>query len=262
MERSARIFPCSAAVSGADLVWVEPTTAYSDSVPAGTVISATPAGGTSVTVGARIQTVVSLGVEQKTVPDVVGKTEHDAQTAIIDAGLTVGQTSKDYSSSVATGMVISTDPAAGQSLDKGSTVNITISKGRASAKVPDVVGKTEEEARKALKDAGLEMSTPTRANDKSVEEGHVISQSPKKGASGVYKGDSVAIVISQGPKMVTVPDVTGKSESEAKKALKDAGFEVEVDKAWTGLVFGEADYTKPAKGEQAAEGSKVVVHIK
>ena len=252
----------SAAVSGADLVWVEPTTAYSDSVPAGTVISATPAGGTSVTVGARIQTVVSLGVEQKTVPNVVGKTEHDAQTAIIDAGLTVGQTSKDYSSSVATGMVISTDPAAGQSLDKGSTVNITISKGRASAKVPDVVGKTEEEARKALKDAGLEMSTPTRANDKSVEEGHVISQSPKKGASGVYKGDSVAIVISQGPKMVTVPDVTGKSESEAKKALKDAGFEVEVDKAWTGLVFGEADYTKPAKGEQAAEGSKVVVHIK
>ncbi|BAW92960.1 PASTA domain protein [Actinomyces sp. Chiba101] len=251
----------SAAVSGAELVWAEPTTVYSDSVPAGTVISATPAGGTSVTVGARIQSVVSLGIEQKTVPDVVGKTEHDAQTAIIDAGLTVGQTSREHSSSVATGMVISTDPAAGQSLDKGAVVNITISKGRASATVPDVVGKTEEEARKALESAGLEMSA-TRANDKSVKEGRVISQSPKKGASGVYKGDAVALVISQGPKMIAVPDVTGKSESEAKKALKDAGFEVEVDKAWTGHVFGEVDYTRPAKGEQAAEGSKVVVRIK
>lgn len=251
----------SAAVSGAELVWAEPTTVYSDSVPAGTVISATPAGGTSVTVGARIQSVVSLGIEQKTVPDVVGKTEHDAQTAIIDAGLTVGQTSREHSSSVATGMVISTDPAAGQSLDKGAVVNITISKGRASATVPDVVGKTEEEARKALESAGLEMSA-TRANDKSVKEGRVISQSPKKGASGVYKGDAVVLVISQGPKMIAVPDVTGKSESEAKKALKDAGFEVEVDKAWTGHVFGEVDYTRPAKGEQAAEGSKVVVRIK
>ncbi|ARD41794.1 Stk1 family PASTA domain-containing Ser/Thr kinase [Actinomyces gaoshouyii] len=252
----------SAAVSGAGLIWVEPTTVHSDSVPVGTIISAMPAGGTSVTVGARIQTVVSLGIEQKTVPDVVGKTEHDAQTAIIDAGLTVGQTSKEYSASVATGMVISTDPAAGQSLDKGSTVSITVSRGRASATVPDVVGRTEREARKAIEAAGLEMSIPTRANDKSVKEGRVISQSPKKGASGVYKGDTVALVISQGPKMVTVPDVTEKSESEAKKALKDAGFEVQVDKAWTGHVFGEVDYTKPAKGEQAAEGSTVVVRIK
>ncbi|WP_159716705.1 Stk1 family PASTA domain-containing Ser/Thr kinase [Actinomyces marmotae] len=252
----------SAAVSGAGLVWAEPTKVYSDSVPAGTIISATPAGGTSVTVGARIQTVVSLGVERKTVPDVVGRTEHDAQTAIIDAGLTVGQTSKEHSSSVAPGMVISTDPGAGQSLDKGSTVNITVSKGRPSATVPDVVGKTEEEARKAIKAAGLEMGIPTRANDKSVKEGRVISQSPRKGASGVHKGDTVALVISQGPKMVTVPDVTGKSESEARKTLKDAGFETQVDKAWTGHVFGEVDYTKPAKGEQAAEGSTVIVRIK
>ncbi|WP_366179775.1 PASTA domain-containing protein [Actinomyces timonensis] len=252
----------SAAVSGAGLVWVEPTTVHSDSVPAGTIISAMPAGGTSVTVGARIQTVVSLGIERKTVPDVVGRTEHDAQTAIIDAGLAVGQTSKEYSSSVATGMVISTDPAAGQTLDKGSTVSITVSKGRASATVPDVVGRTEEEARRAIEAAGLVISTPTRANDKSVKKGHVISQSPKKGASGVYKGDTVALVISQGPKMVTVPDVTGKSESEARKALKEAGFEVQVDKAWTGHVFGEVDHTKPAKGEQAAEGSTVVVRIK
>ena len=81
-------------------MWGTPTRAYSDTVVSGSVISCKPPTGTAIPVGQAVTAVISRGVEQKTVPDVVGRTEQEARTAITDAGLTVGAVTNDYSPTV------------------------------------------------------------------------------------------------------------------------------------------------------------------
>ena len=92
-----------------------------------------------------------------------------------------------------------------------------------------------------------------------VAEGLVISSSPKAGASG-YVGDSVDLVVSLGPEMVTIPDVTGKSEAEAVSALEAVGLVVSVSDVWGGL-FDTARSTEPAAGTSVRKGSTVTLYV-
>ena len=242
------------------LDWGTPARAYSDTVPAGHVISCQPKVGQKVGLGHAVTTVISRGVETKTVPDVVGKTKDQASAAIKGAGLTLGTVTEEYSASVASGKVISSDPKAGKVIQHTEKVSIVVSKGKEPVTIPDVTGMSEDEAKKTLEDVGLKKGKVSQEYSDSMDKGKVISSSPIAGASGYSKGDSVDLTISKGPEKVTVPDVTGKSEDEAKKTLEDAGLKVEVNKRLGGP-FGTVRSTDPAPGSSVKPDSKVTINI-
>jgi len=129
------------AITSAGLVVGKVTEEYSDTVPAGKVISQSPFAGTEVDKGSVVDLVISKGkkTEGETpapasnkvqVPDVVGKTRADAENAITQAGLKVGNVTEDYSDTVPAGKVISQSPSAGTEVEKGSAVDLVISKGK------------------------------------------------------------------------------------------------------------------------------------
>ena len=242
------------------LDWGTPERVYSDTVPAGNIVSCQPKAGQKVGLGQTVAAAVSRGVETKTVPDVVGKTKDQATAAIKAAGLTPGDVTEEYSASVDSGKIISSAPKAGKVIKHSEKVSLVVSKGKEPTTIPDVTGLSEDEAKKALEDAGLKKGKVSKSYSDSVAKGNVISSSPIAGASGYYKGDSVDLTISKGPEKVTVPDVTGKSQDEAKKALEDAGLKVKVNKRLGGL-FGTVRSTDPEPGSSVKPDSKVTINI-
>ena len=169
-------------------------------VPAGDVISQDPAAGESRPEGTAVALLVSLGPVMVTVPDVVGETQTDAESAVTGVGLTVGTVTQEYSDTVPEGEVISQDPTAGTSVPEGSSVALVVSKGEAPVyvDVPDVVDKTQTDAESDITAAGLVVGTVTEEYSDAAPEGQVISQNPVAGTS-VLEGSAVDLVVSKGP---------------------------------------------------------------
>jgi beta-lactam-binding protein with PASTA domain len=182
-------------------------TDYSSNFAAGLVMAQTPAAGTSATLGDTVTVTVSLGLEQVTVPNVVGSTTAAATVAIEAVGLTAVQCSA-YSSTVAAGIVISQDPAAGASTDDGGTVNITVSLGVEPVTVPDVIGDTQATATSTLVAAGLTATVGT-AYSGTVTTGNVINQIPSAGSTA-FTGDAVIIIVSLGVQPFSIVDIEGE----------------------------------------------------
>lgn len=127
-------------------------------------------------------------------------------------------------------------------------------------KMPDVVGYDEEEAVKQLEDLNIRYIIERDYSDK-FEEGKVASQSIESGTE-IKDGDKATLVISKGQKKGSVPDVTGKTLSEAKSILEAAGFEVEEDDEYSeeveeNLIISQS----PEGGSEASEGSAVKITV-
>ncbi|GJL57658.1 MAG: hypothetical protein NPIRA03_05150 [Nitrospirales bacterium] len=180
------------ALSSAGLKLGTVTSANSQTVPIGRVISQTPDPGTKVAADSAVNLVVSLGAS---VPNVEGLTQPAAQTAITNAGLTVGTVTTATSSTKEIGTIIRQTPPAGDNVAPGSAVALVVSLG---TQVPGVVGLTQINAQKALTTAGLTVGIVTTTISSTVPIGDVIGQNPKAGVN-VDPGSSVALVISSGP---------------------------------------------------------------
>ncbi len=188
------------------------TTAYSDTIAAGLVISQNPIGGTVVDVGSAVNMVVSLG--QPVVPDVIGQTQVAAMAAITSVdSLTVSATMQ-YSNTVAAGLVISQNPVGGTAVNIGSNVAIVVSLGQPV--VPDVVGQTQAAATAAITSVDSLTVSATTQYSNTIVAGLVISQSPV-GGTVVPVGSNVEIVVSLGQPVV--PDVVGQTQAAAAAAI-------------------------------------------
>lgn len=175
--------------------------AYSDSVAEGDVIGTTPAANAKATKDTEIVMKVSKGSEKKTVPNVVGQQDGDAQNAITAAGLTVGTVTYEYYDDVPKGQVVSQTVAGGKKVAPGTSVGLTISSGPKPPEkisVPPVTNTTLDNARQLLSSAGLKAGNITYQHSDTVESGNVISCNPGVGSS-VDEGSSVSLVVSQGP---------------------------------------------------------------
>ena len=175
--------------------------AYSDSVAEGDVIGTTPAANAKATKDTEIVMKVSKGSEKKTVPNVVGEQDGDAQNAITAAGLTVGTVTYEYYDDVPKGQVVSQTVAGGKKVAPGTSVGLTISSGPKPPEkisVPPVTNTTLDNARQLLSSAGLKAGNITYQHSDTVESGNVISCNPGVGSS-VDEGSSVSLVVSQGP---------------------------------------------------------------
>ena len=162
-------------------------------------------------------------------PNVVGLSKEEAQAEIEAAKLVFEVEKEEYNKDVPEGYVISQDPTYMERFNKvkqGSTVKVVISKGQEKTTVPKVVGMEKDEAIKALEDAKLEVQV-VEETSKKVQEGYVISQETDPDTEA-YAGDTVIIHVSTGVEKVTVPDVIGKTQSEAKTTLEAQGFVVSV----------------------------------
>ena len=231
---------------------------FSDDVDTGSVTRSDPEGGSSVHKRAEVQLYVSKGVDMKTVPEVTGKSQDEAQRSLTDAGLAVGAVTDAYSEDVPQGQVISQSVAAGTSLAHDSAVDIVLSKGREPLTVPTLSGLSASAAKSAIEDLGL-VAAPTEAYSDTVAEGQVISQQTREGST-LHRGDSVAYTVSKGPEKVAIPDVVGLQREEARSRLESAGFTVR-EEAILGGFFGTVRSSDPAAGTMTKKGSTVTITI-
>ena len=231
---------------------------FSDDVETGSVTRSDPEGGSSVHKRAEVQLYVSKGVDMKTVPEVTGKSQDEAQRSLTDAGLAVGAVTDAYSEDVPQGQIISQSVAAGTSLAHDSAVDIVLSKGREPLTVPTLSGLSASAAKSAIEDLGL-VAAPTDAYSDTVAEGQVISQQTREGST-LHRGDSVAYTVSKGPEKVAIPDVVGLQREEARSLLEGAGFTVK-EEAILGGFFGTVRSSDPAAGTMTKKGSTVTITI-
>ena len=130
--------------------------AYHGTIVAGRVINSTPTAGAMVPPGSTVSYVVSLGIEQVTVPNIVGLTETAADSALTGVGLAPGAKTSAYSTTVAKDLVISQAPAAAATVAQGFDRRLRREPGASSrSRCPNIVGLTETAADSALTGVGL-----------------------------------------------------------------------------------------------------------
>jgi beta-lactam-binding protein with PASTA domain len=246
------------AVTGAKLMIGTVTQQTSSTVVAGNVISQDPANGNSLAQGSPVNLVISSGPQIATVPNVAGLTQDAATAAISDVKLKVGTVTQQINNTVASGNIISQDPASGNSLAEGSTVNLVISSGPQMVDVPNVEGLTQDAATTAINEANLMLGTVTQQTSNTVATGKIISQDPASGSS-VAEGSTVKLLISSGPQMVTVPKVEGLTQIAATTAVTQAKLKVGTVTQETNntTAAGSVISQDPASASSTAEGSTV-----
>jgi beta-lactam-binding protein with PASTA domain len=201
--------------------------------------------------------------DQVKVPNVVGQTQTAATKAITDQGLVLGDVKEEFSNSVKDGVVISSSPAADKDVDKGSTVDLVVSKGKETVEVevPDVVGQPYRAAQAELERAGFKVARRTQSDD-SVPKGSVIKTAPDSGEKA-EKGSTVVMYVSTGRETVKVPNVVNLSENDAKRALREAGLRVNVQEGPPegdipeGTVFRQL----PEADQEVAPGTTVTIFV-
>ncbi|MDE6951667.1 MAG: Stk1 family PASTA domain-containing Ser/Thr kinase [Lachnospiraceae bacterium] len=184
---------------------LEPEVKYVESAayPQNQVISANVKEGTMLDQGTVITLTVSSGAEGVTVPKATGITYEEAKNTLEKAGFVVNK-NESSSSTVENNYVISQNPAEGTKAPKGSAVTIVVSSGAEDSKVrvPDLMGKEEDEAVAMLVEAGLPVGTVGQINNEDFPEGQVCYQSYSVG-SFVDPGTAIDIKISMGGKAAT-----------------------------------------------------------
>lgn len=246
-------------LSGAGLELKGVERAFSDTVDRGKVMSSDPKSGARIRGNGSVSLVVSRGPEIIQVPDVAGDRLAAAKQRLTKAGLLPGMVTKEFNDHVAAGEVVRTDPEAGTDRHPDSAVAIVVSKG-SRVDVPDVTGLSVDDATDTLADEGLKVKVKPGRVHSPEDEGDVAVQSPEEGAEAA-EGDTVTLTISDGPRMVDVPDVVGMDVDDAEDELKAAGFDVKVDRGF--LSFSDKVSSQSVDGgDQAPEGSTITIKTK
>jgi serine/threonine-protein kinase len=164
------------------------------------------------------------GSDTVTVPQFVGSTEAEAKTLATNGGVTIAWGDPVACDDQKKGLVCKQSATANSEIAKDQTVTLNLSTGPTQVTVPDVTGKTEDEARSELEGKGFNVEVESKEST-SDDEGTVLSQDPK-GDSKAAKGATVTITVAKAPAEVTVKNVVGQDVNAAKKTLQDQGFKV------------------------------------
>ncbi|MBO3321626.1 Stk1 family PASTA domain-containing Ser/Thr kinase [Clostridium perfringens] len=234
----------------------------------GIVLKVDPNVDSTVKTGSEVKLTVSGGEGQIKVPNFAEMNLDSVKRTLKSLGLELGSVDEEYSDSVPRGEVISQSPNANESVDKGSKVNVTISKGKEikniTLNIPDVSGKSVDEAKSILANAGVGVNPVKGEAAKSEgEAGKVYSQS-QSGPFTIKQGEKVTITINYYGDYVkpekSVPGVTGKSVDEAKSELTNAGFKVNAVKGEAAKSADQAGkvYSQDG-GSSAKEGTTITI---
>ncbi len=195
---------------------------------------------------------------QVEVPDVVGEEQADAEAAIEEAGLVVGAVSTEPSSEEELGRVLESNPVAGAQVDPETEVALVVGAGPDTIAIPGVVGLDVEAARANLRSAGF-TSINTQTVDSTDPEGRVVEVDPTEG-SQVEPGAPITLSVSDGT--VEIPDVTGRTEAEARQALREAGLtNVTTESVDSDEEVGTVVGTSPEAGNQAGANQQITLRV-
>ena len=231
---------------------------FSSTVEKGKVIDQDPDAGHKVAKGTQINIVVSKGAEPAadvTVPDLKGKSPSEAEAILSKLGLKSQAGDSINSDDVEVGKIAAQTPAAGTTAKAGDTITYQLSKGPDEADVPNVVGKTEDEAQSALQAAGFNVSVQREESNK--PEGTVTKQS----ATGkLARKSTVTITVAKAPSMVSLSTLVSKGmdATEASQKLSDAGFGVRVKRQPDALVKKDTVISFPDKAKKGQTVTLVV----
>ena len=236
---------------------VQETTAYSDTVDKDLIISQTPEKGTTIKKNGTIKVKVSLGANMVAVPDVTNQDSNVASLALKNLGLNPIE-QQQSSDQIASGMVISTDPAAGTSVKNGTDITVVVSSGPPPVTVPDLSKVSETAAQGVIEKANLKANV-TEQEDASKPAGTFISQNPAANTS-VPKNTQITVVYSKKPAVTTasLPSVIGKFDADAQSAL--SGFTVQTNRQ-SGYALGYVYKQDPGAGSQLVAGKSTVVTL-
>lgn len=241
---------------------------YSETVAAGLVMATDPEGGEEVVRGGTITLTVSRGPERYAVPSLRGRTADEARTALESTNLAYAEAEPRYDEEVPEGAVIATDPAQGTVVRPDATVTVVLSLGRRPIPVEDFTGRPRDEAEAALTTGDpeiegdeLQVSVSEEFSD-TVPAGTVISQDPTGGTLNL--GDTVTLVVSKGPELVSIPDgLVGGRVEDVRSQLEDLGLVVDEQ----GLIgsdgprIGYVTGVSPGSGEQVRRGTTVTLTV-
>ncbi len=233
---------------------------YDKTVEEGRVIETMPSAGTKMPKGETITVTVSLGAKEVTVPGVVKKSRSEAESLLRNEGLKVN-VKEDYSTEVEEGLVIKSSPEAGATAEEGDTVTITVSLGVKQASVPNLLGKTQGQAKAALEEAGLKIGNVSEKSSDEYEKGQVMEQSVSSGSS-VKADTAIDITISTGKKGVQVPAVVGVVAEEAKVRIDNAGLKFAIEEEYHDTVEkGVVISCRPGENTEVTAGSTVTIVV-
>ncbi|WP_461174579.1 Stk1 family PASTA domain-containing Ser/Thr kinase [Arthrobacter sp. Z1-9] len=231
---------------------------FDDDVPNGLVVGTEPPAGSEIRKFQPVSVFVSKGPQLFPLPGLTGGTLEEAKTGLNAAGMALGTVTEQFDESVAAGVVLSQDPAADAPARRGTPVNLVVSKGPEPIPVPNVVGQDEDDAKDAIKAAGLKADVAREeVFDRTIPKGAVVSQSPANGT--LTRGGTVTLTISKGPRLVEVPSYIGKQAAEAKRALEGLGFKVQVNNILGGF-FGTVRDQDPVE-KKVPEGSVITLTV-
>ncbi|WP_086518219.1 Stk1 family PASTA domain-containing Ser/Thr kinase [Clavibacter michiganensis] len=209
-------------------------------VEVGHVTRSVPASGTPVDQGSTVTVYASTGPQLLDVPDVVGAAEADARTRLEGVPFVVQDAVVRQYGDAAGGTVLQVLDAAGAPIGAQYPERQPVTLVVAAGAVPQVNGRSVDQAKATLAQAGLVGEPGKQSFSDDVDKGEVISvyvldQNPVRSGIGDAPGSKVGLEISKGPDLVAVPTVVGLTRDEAKAALDKAGFKYAYSAFWDAL---------------------------
>ena len=222
--------------------------------------SASKSSSSSVSSSASSSSASSSSVAPKDVkvPDLKGKTQAEAEKALADVKLVGVASNPEETTEVEPGKVFKQSIAAGTTVKEGEKVAFTVAVAPTQVEVPDVLGKTRDEAKQAITDMKLNFENTVEYNS-DVEKGRVISQNVAAGTK-VATGSLISVVVSLGAEPtqdVQVPDVVNMTWADAKSELESAGLQA----AYTGEADGDVVSQDVAAGTMVAPNTTVTLTL-
>jgi serine/threonine-protein kinase len=245
-------------VEAAGLTFDVASRAYSETVPAGQVISTDPGPGERILKSGTVAAVVSKGPERYDVPDVAGLDRDVAVKQIAARHLVLQRTREVWNESVPSGEVIAVSPKPGSSVKPETPVVLTVSRGPAPIRIKDWRGQDAGDATSALSHAGFKVKDTERYSA-SVPKGSVIRQYPHRGIG--HRGDVIALTVSRGPHLAEVPGLFRYGADSAQAELESRGFQVSIEHATPYFGLGIVVSQSPGGGDMAPVGSTVTIVI-
>lgn len=214
--------------------------------------------------GGGTKTPTTVVDENAKVPAISGKLKTEAEDLLVDAGLLM-QVGSTENSDLPEGTVLRSLPGEGETVKKGSTVQVVLSAGQVILKVPDVINMTLESAETLLANNNFIKGTVTEEYSDTVPQGQIISQEPLA-LTEMPKGSPVNILISKGPEIQIskVPSLLSLSETEAKNILESVKLVLgTVTKLPTGdkKLDGTIKSQEIPENTEVKQGSKVNVTV-
>lgn len=192
-------------------------------------------------------------------PNVVGQTVDQAAQVLQPLELSV-ETAEAFSEDIPVGTIVDTTPVAGEKARKGRAVTLIVSKGQERYLIPsNLEGMDPNGARKALEDLTLIVPTTKEVYSDTVKKGLVSGSNPKAGEK-VKRGAEVTLLISKGPKPITIPAMLGEDYVNIKAAFDKLGLKIDVtDEIFDDSVSGTILSADPLPGVVVPKGSTIKV---